>query len=82
MAGYGQRLGATFAGGYTHILIGDALLPSLLHQGPRYFCQGTGTTRSCMLHAFSNAIFALGDAREATGADRTSMLRETVRRQR
>ena len=45
-AGYGQRLGATFAGGYTKILLGDALLPSLFHQDPRYFYQGTGTARS------------------------------------
>ncbi|HWH56269.1 MAG TPA: carboxypeptidase-like regulatory domain-containing protein, partial [Terriglobales bacterium] len=27
--GYGQRLGATFAGGYTNIFVGDAILPSL-----------------------------------------------------
>jgi hypothetical protein len=32
--GYGQRLGATFAGGYTKILLGDALLPALFHQDP------------------------------------------------
>lgn len=61
MPGYGQRLGATFAGGYTHLLIGDGLLPSLLHQDPRYFYQGTGTTRSRLLHAFSSAIFTPGD---------------------
>lgn len=60
-AGYGQRLGATFAGGYAHLLVGDALLPSLLHQDPRYFYQGTGTTRSRLLHALSNAVFTPGD---------------------
>src|SRR6267142_2688738 len=27
--GYGQRLGATFVGGYTNVLVGDAVLPSL-----------------------------------------------------
>lgn len=61
MAGYGQRLGATFAGGYAHILVGDALLPSLLHQDPRYFYQGTGTTRSRVAHALSSVIFTRGD---------------------
>ena len=61
MAGYGQRLGATFAGAYTHVLVADAVLPSLLHQDDRYFYQGTGTTRSRMLHAFSSAIFTPGD---------------------
>lgn len=61
MKGYGQRLGSTFAGGYTNILIGDALLPSLLHQDPRYFYQGTGTTRSRWLHAISNPFITRGD---------------------
>ncbi len=61
MAGYGQRLGATFAGGYAHVLIEDALLPSILHQDPRYFYQGTGTARSRLFHALSYAIFTPGD---------------------
>jgi len=59
--GYGQRLGATFAGGYTNIAIGYALLPSVLHQDPRYFYQGTGTNKSRLLHAVSYAFIARGD---------------------
>jgi hypothetical protein len=59
--GYGQRLGATFAGGYTKIMIGDAMLSSLLHQDPRYFYQGTGSTRSRWLHAIANPFVARGD---------------------
>lgn len=59
--GYGQRLGSTFAGGYTNIMVGDALLPSLLHQDPRYFYQGTGTTKSRLLHALSNTFMTRGD---------------------
>jgi uncharacterized membrane protein YkvA (DUF1232 family) len=59
--GFGQRLGATFAGGYTKILIGDAALPSLLHQDTRYFYQGTGTTKSRLLHALSSAFVIRGD---------------------
>jgi Carboxypeptidase regulatory-like domain len=59
--GYVQRLGSTFAGGYTNVLIGDALLPSILHQDPRYFYQGTGTTRSRLLHALSNPLLTYGD---------------------
>ncbi|HUO59810.1 MAG TPA: carboxypeptidase-like regulatory domain-containing protein [Candidatus Acidoferrales bacterium] len=51
MKGYGQRLGATFAGGYTNSLVGNAVLPTLLHQDPRYFFQGTGTKKSRLLHA-------------------------------
>jgi hypothetical protein len=60
-AGYGLRLGATFAGGYTKILLGDALLPSLFHQDPRYFYQGTGTTKSRLLHAMATPFFTRGD---------------------
>jgi hypothetical protein len=59
--GYGERLGATFAGGYTNILIGGALLPSLLHQDPRYFYQGKGTTKSRLLHALSSPVITRGD---------------------
>ncbi len=59
--GYAQRLGATLAGGYSKILIGDALLPSLLHQDPRYFYQGTGTTKSRLLHALGSAFVTRGD---------------------
>ncbi len=60
-AGYGQRLGATFAGGYTKILLGDALLPSLFHQDPRYFYQGTGTTKSRLFHAMATPFVTRGD---------------------
>ena len=60
-AGYGKRLGATFAGGYSKILLGDAVFPSLLHQDPRYFYQGTGTTKSRLLHAMATPFFTRGD---------------------
>lgn len=61
LRGYGQRLGATFAGGYTNVLVGDALFPVLLRQDPRYFYQGTGTKGSRLLHALSNAFVTRGD---------------------
>jgi hypothetical protein len=60
--GYGQRFGASYADGVSNILIGGALLPSLLHQDPRYFYQGTGTTKSRMLHAMSAPFWARGDS--------------------
>lgn len=62
LKGYSQRLGATFAGGYTNVLVGDALFPVLLHQDPRYFYQGTGTKRSRLLHALSNGFITRGDS--------------------
>jgi hypothetical protein len=61
ITGYGQRLGSTFAGGYTNILLGNAVLPSLLHQDPRYIYRGTGSTKSRLLHAISMPVITRGD---------------------
>ena len=59
--GYGQRFGVTAANGVTGIMIGSAILPSLLHQDPRYFYQGTGTKTSRLLHALSYPFICRGD---------------------
>jgi len=59
--GYGKRLGAGFADGVTGTLITNAILPSLLHQDPRYFYQGSGTKKSRALHAMLAAFVCKGD---------------------
>jgi hypothetical protein len=59
--GYGQRMGAEAANGFSDILIGGAILPSLLHQDPRYFYQGTGATRSRLEHALASPFVCKGD---------------------
>ena len=59
--GYGQRFGASYATGFTDIMVGEAILPSLLHQDPRYFYQGTGTKRSRVFHALSSPFICKGD---------------------
>ena len=59
--GYGQRFGATAATGLADIMIGGAILPSLLHQDPRYLYQGTGTKKSRMFHAISSPFVCRGD---------------------
>jgi hypothetical protein len=59
--GYGQRVGAAYANGASDILIGGAILPSLLHQDPRYFYQSTGTTKSRVIHALESPFIAKGD---------------------
>ena len=59
--GYGERFGAAYADGFTDIMIGGAVLPSLLHQDPRYFYQGTGTKKSRILHALSSPFICKGD---------------------
>ena len=59
--GYGERFGAVAADGFSDIMIGGAILPSLLHQDPRYFYQGTGTTKSRVRHALSSPFICKGD---------------------
>jgi hypothetical protein len=59
--GYGQRVGAEVADGFSDILIGGAILPSVLHQDPRYYYQGTGTTRSRLSHALASPFVCKGD---------------------
>jgi Carboxypeptidase regulatory-like domain len=61
MKGYAQRFGAAYTNGATDIMIGGAVLPSLLHQDPRYFYQGTGTKKSRILHAISSPFICKGD---------------------
>jgi hypothetical protein len=59
--GFGQRMGALFANGFTDVMVGEAILPSLLHQDPRYFYQGTGTKKSRIIHALSSPFICRGD---------------------
>jgi hypothetical protein len=58
---YGERVGAITADGFSDIMIGGAILPSLLHQDPRYFYQGTGTTGSRIRHAMLSPFVARYD---------------------
>jgi Carboxypeptidase regulatory-like domain len=59
---YGERIGVTAADGFSDIMIGGAILPSLLHQDPRYFYQGTGTAASRMRHAMLSPFVARSDS--------------------
>jgi hypothetical protein len=63
--GYGKRFGVVAADGATDIMIGGAILPSLLHQDPRYFYKGTGTTKSRIRHAILAPFIARGDNGES-----------------
>jgi hypothetical protein len=58
---YADRFGSAAADGLINIMIGGAILPSLLHQDPRYFYQGSGTTKSRTLHALSSPFVCRGD---------------------
>ena len=59
--GYGERFGAVYADGVSDVMFGGAILPALLHQDPRYFYQGTGSTKSRLMHAISAPFICRGD---------------------
>lgn len=59
--GYAQRFGAGMADSFTDIMLGGAIFPSLLHQDPRYFYQGTGSIRSRAFHAIASPFVCKGD---------------------
>jgi hypothetical protein len=63
LKGYGERFGAAYTDSFSDIMIGGAVLPSLLHQDPRYFYQGTGTTNSRLRHALLSPFICKGDNR-------------------
>jgi len=59
--GYAQRFGANLASGSSEALFGNAILPSLLHQDPRYFYRGSGTKGSRAWHAILAPFVCQGD---------------------
>ena len=59
--GYAKRFGAAYANDAIGRMIGSAILPSLLHQDPRYFYLGSGSVRSRALYALSRAFICKGD---------------------
>jgi hypothetical protein len=58
---YGKRFGAAYADAADARLIGSAILPSLLHQDPRYFYKGTGSVGSRIGYAVKEAFLCRGD---------------------
>ena len=60
-SGYAQRYGATYGDRVTSTFFGAALLPSLLHQDPRYFYKGKGKIINRALYAISTVVICKGD---------------------
>jgi hypothetical protein len=60
--GYAKRWGALFANGQTSDILSRAMFPSLFHQDPRYFYQGSGSTWSRAKHAVGFAFVARSDS--------------------
>ena len=59
--GYGKRYAAAYTDGFVGSFIGGAILPTILHQDPRYFYKGTGSIRSRALYAIATTVICRGD---------------------
>jgi len=59
--GYAKRYGASYADTVSGRMFGSAIFPVLLHQDPRYFYRGSGTTRSRLLYALVSTVVCRGD---------------------
>lgn len=60
--GYAKRWAALFANGRTSDFLSSAVFPSLFHQDPRYFYQGSSSDWSRTKHAVSYAFVARSDS--------------------
>ena len=59
--GYAKRYGATYGDRLSSTFLGAALLPSLLHQDPRYFYRGHGHIMVRAMYAISTVAVCKGD---------------------
>lgn len=59
-AGFGKRLGSAYADDFVSNIIGGAVLPSLLHQDPRFFYH-SGAIGSRILYSLATVVICKGD---------------------
>jgi len=60
-AGYGERYGANYVDQFNGTIIGNGVLPVLLHQDARYFRMGTGSFKKRFFYSLSTTVVAHGD---------------------
>ena len=65
MQGYAKRVQAAYLDAFDGAILGNALFPSILHQDPRYFRQGTGTFGSRLAHAVLSTVRCKDDSGRA-----------------
>jgi len=61
-SGYGKRYAAKFVDGRSSDLLTHAVFPTLLHQDPRYYYQGSGSIKSRLMHAVGSAFVTRSDS--------------------
>jgi hypothetical protein len=59
--GLGKRAGAAYLDSFTGTMLGNALLPSLLHQDPRYYRMGHGSTGHRLMYAINTTVICKHD---------------------
>ncbi len=59
--GYGERSGAAYLDAFDGNMIGNGILPSILHQDPRYFRLGHGTVTHRMLYSLATNVICKHD---------------------
>ena len=59
--GYGKRAGAAYLDAFDGGMIGNGILPSILHQDPRYFRLGHGATSHRLLYAVATTVICKHD---------------------
>jgi len=59
--GYFKRSGAAYLDAFDGDIIGNGILPALLHQDPRYFRMGHGTVSHRILYAMATNVIARHD---------------------
>jgi hypothetical protein len=59
--GYGERAGAKYLDAFDGGMIGNGFLPAILHQDPRYFRRGHGSTGRRLLYAASTSFICKHD---------------------
>jgi hypothetical protein len=64
MAGYGRYYGSTYGDFMIGNFMTEGVYPSVLHQDPRYFRRGTGSTWSRLVYAMGQIFVTHGDNRK------------------
>ena len=59
--GYGKRFGAAYADQVVGNYLSEAIVPSLLHQDPRYFRKGTGGVGARLSYALTRTLITRND---------------------
>jgi hypothetical protein len=62
MAGYGLRYGTAYGDNFVENFMADAILPSLLHQDPRYYQLGRGGFLRRTAHAIGRVFITRSDS--------------------